>query len=79
MDLTIRNIAEHVISSSKYVGGEMTKTKKIIVLKGCDSETYIEVDLTKDELTFLRRLSKKSRRISESMCMPVLLVKDLEQ
>lgn len=62
----------------------MDKEKCFINIAGCDDNTLIDIELTKDEIKLLELIAEKSMKISTYSCMPVLRVitgedaKDLE-
>lgn len=49
-----------------------------IGLHGCDDSTYIEMEVSKSEVEFLKRLSNLSKKESTYGCMPTLEVNEIE-
>ena len=47
-----------------------------ITLSGCDDTTYIDIDLTEQELAFANRLAEASVRESDYGCMPTMRVEN---
>lgn len=48
-----------------------------IILKGCDADTIIPIELTEEELRLVRKIGKLSQSISEYSCMPILLINEV--
>ena len=53
----------------------MTTQRYFISLDGCDDTTEFEMDLTEAELVAIRKVSDKSRQVSNYSCMPTLHIK----
>lgn len=52
--------------------------KMRIILVGCDDETAVEMDVSPEELEFLKRLEKEVGNTSTYVCMPRLDLKEVE-
>jgi hypothetical protein len=53
----------------------MTKKKIKFVLYGCDDATYIPLEVTPDQLEFLKLIEKKSKECFTYGCMPIAEIK----
>jgi hypothetical protein len=62
-----------------YTDGKGVRMKKkyIIRLDGCDDSTYIAMELTEDQLEFVKLLCGKSYENSTYGCMPTMSVEEL--
>lgn len=52
--------------------------KHTICLSGCDDSTKFEMDMTEDQLIFLKKVAIKANNASEYGCMPTLLIDGVE-
>ena len=52
--------------------------KMRIILVGCDDSTVVEMDVTPEELKFLKKLEKEVGNTSTYVCMPRLDLKEVE-
>lgn len=48
-----------------------------IILKGCDDDTVIPIELTEEEFELIKKIGKLSQSISEYSCMPILLINEV--
>jgi hypothetical protein len=49
---------------------------KQIILSGCDDNTRINMDLTEEQIEFLRVIEAKSKEASNCNCQPVLKLRE---
>lgn len=50
----------------------MSKELVYIRLQGCDDNTTFDMELSKEELEILRKVSERSKKVSRYRCMPTL-------
>lgn len=49
-----------------------------ICVEGCDDSTYVEMDLSSEELAFVTRLAREVTKASTYQCMPTMSVETPE-
>ena len=54
-------------------------SKHIICLVGCDDATEVEMEMTDEELEFLRNVARKVNNKSSCECMPTLYIDDVKE
>lgn len=52
--------------------------KHTICLVGCDDSTEFEMDMTEEQLIFLKKVAIKANNTSEYNCMPRLFIDDVK-
>ena len=53
--------------------------KFVITLCGCDDESAVVMDVSAEELQFLRRLQEKVDNVSTYRCMPTLSLREAKE
>ena len=51
-----------------------TKTRAYIQVRGCDDTTQFFIDLTEQEIEFIKRLAAITGKFSTYQCMPTIAV-----
>ena len=54
------------------------KKSYFITLRGCDDMTRFRIELSNEELEFVKKLCKKSEETSTYICMPIMEVEEIE-
>jgi hypothetical protein len=70
-----------MVNSTKYhyyIKGVMIMLKCNIGIHGCDDSTYVNMEVSKSEAEFLKRLSNLSQKESTYGCMPTIHVEVIE-
>ena len=50
-----------------------------ITLRGCDDMTRFRMELSNEELEFVKKLCQKSEETSTYICMPIMEVEEVEE
>jgi hypothetical protein len=58
------------------VGKGVNKMKCQISLRGCDDSTEFIVDITKEQIKFLKSIEEISEEVSTYGCMPTMIIEE---
>lgn len=50
-----------------------------VCLHGCDDSTYIEMELTTEQLEFMKKLEVLAEKNSDYVCQPTIEIKELKE
>jgi len=57
----------------------MSKKNYKVSIHGCDDSTIFEIEMTKAEYVFLKKIADRSQEVSTYGCMPIIYIEGINE